>query len=306
MSGTGGHTPEHLPRADEIAVFRDTCAAMATTFGVQIAGVEAKYARQAAQAAFAEVQRLEGLLSRFVADSEIAQINALRPGQSVRVSSETIECLELAAAVHNATGGAFDVCYATPGRRPDCPPLVLDPASHAIGVREAGVVVDLGGIGKGYALDRMRDILQTWHIGAALVHSGQSTVLAIGAPAGQPAWRVGLRHPRSDAADLPLLELRDAALSGSAQVLHGPHIRDPRTGEPVDDARAAWAIAPTAAIADALSTAFMVLSPTEIAAFCGRRSDVTAILLPSATARAAELQTFGAAVTLAPDPNRSR
>ncbi len=280
--------------------WRFTHDAMACTFGVRIAGDDRRYAEQAAWAAFAEVARLEQLLNRFMPHSDIARINALRAGRSVRVAVETIACLQLAAAIHGDTNGAFDVAFrgrpgAATGEMPTSvsTPLVFDPDQHAVGVPADGVELDLGGIGKGYAIDRMAAVLREWGIHAALLDSGQSTVYALGRPGADASWSVALRHPDRPDEVLDTLELCDQALSGSGQRLHGGHIVDPRTGRPAEQHPAAWALAPTAATSDALSTAFMVLTEPEVADHCARHRDVAAILLRSA-AGAEELAYYGA------------
>jgi thiamine biosynthesis lipoprotein len=280
--------------------WRLTHDAMACTFGVRIAADDERYAEQAARAAFDEVDRLEQLLNRFIPHSDIARINELRAGESVRVALETSDCLQLAATIHDDTHGAFDVAFR--GRRRASPagaaarvnaPLVFDPVSRVVGVQADGVELDLGGIGKGFALDRMAAVLREWRIDAALLDSGQSTVYALGRPNRAGAWRVGLRRPERQEQALETLELCDQALSGSGQRLHGAHIVDPRTGRPAEQHAAAWALAPTAAVSDALSTAFMVMTPAEVAGYCERHGDVGAILLRPAAA-GEELLYYGA------------
>jgi len=269
--------------------------AMACTFELYLVGVGARYARQAAEAAFEEVDRLEQLLSRFIPHSDIGQINALQPGSAIRVSPETIECLQLAAEVHQQTGGAFDIAFRSQPRiGPDGPsPLIFDPTQSAIGVQRTGVVLDLGAIGKGYAVDRVAALLREWKIPAALVHSGQSTVYALGRPPTGDAWRLTLRSPDEQGDALGTLALTDEALSGSGQRLHGGHIRDPRTGAPATAYSATWAVASSAAVSDALSTAFMLLTPAEVATVCGRQRDVSGILRPTTAQTGRELLCFG-------------
>lgn len=263
--------------------------AMACTFELLLPGCDAAYARRVARAAFDEVDRTEQLLSRFIPHSDVARINRLAAGQSVRVSLETAECLQLAAQAHTLTGGAFDIAYRS-RRRLDSggsvpSPLVLDPATHAVGVQVAGIDLDLGGIGKGYALDRVVAVLHDWGLPAALVHAGQSTVYALGTPPAHTAWHVNLRNPEQPDRTVDRVALHDAALAGSGQTLHGRHIRDPRTGQPPATVNEAWAGAPTAALADALSTAFSVMAPADIAALCARTPGVSAILrLPQGAA----------------------
>jgi len=281
----GGPTPGRLHRFEH--------EAMACVFEVHIQGADAGYARHAAQAAFQEVDRLEQLLSRFVPHSDIARIASLEPGRSLPVSVETIDCLRLASEMQAETDGAFDVAFRSAGPRPrDLPPLVLDPANHAVAVQVPGVSLDLGGLGKGYAIDRMAEVVREWGISAALLHAGQSTVYALSATADEAGWRVGLRTPDDYGNVFGEITLGNRALSGSGQRLHGRHIRDPRTGRPAEQAQAAWALAPTAAMADALSTAFMVPSPVEVERVCGRLPGVSAILL-CARDGGAEVLCFG-------------
>lgn len=285
-------------------VFRLEHDAMACTFGLDIAGADQGYAAQAARAAFDEIDRLEQILSRFIAHSEIAQINALTPGRSIRVGPETIECLQLASQVYAETNGAFDISFRSQRRAGGAdrmsgpPPLVFDPVSHAVGVQVSGVVLDLGALGKGYAVDRAVAILREWGITAALVHSGQSSVRALGHAPDAPAWRLALRDPDDDAATLATVSLCDRALSGSGQRRHDRHIIDPRTGRPADAVRGAWAVAPTAALSDALSTAFMIMTADEIEHLCRQRGDVSAILRPQ-TPSGQGLVCLGARVELA-------
>jgi thiamine biosynthesis lipoprotein len=252
--------------------------AMACTFALYLPGGDARYAQSAAQAAFDELDRVEQLLSRFIPHSDIARISALEPGQSVRVSPETIECLQLAAEVYTATSGAFDIAFRCRRAAPAAP-LVFDPTARAVGVQAARVSLDLGAIGKGYAVERVVAVLREWGLKSALVHSGQSTAYALGAPPGGASWRIALRSPDQSAA-LGALDLTDAALSGSGQLLHGGHIVDPRTGQPADRYGATWAIAPSAALSDALSTAFMLMPPGDVRELCAHWPGVSAILLP--------------------------
>lgn len=269
------------PQANIPKLHRFEHDAMACTFALYIVGGLGKYARQAAQAVFAEIDRLEQLFSRFVPHSEIAQLNDLTPGKSLTVSPETAECLQLAAEICRDTRGAFDVAYRT-NRDNDAASgpavLVFDPAAHAVGVQVAGVDLDLGGIGKGYALDRAVTLLKEWDISTALLHSGQSTVYALGKPPRTDGWTIHLRRPEPQAPAWATVTLADAALSGSGQYLRQRHIVDPRAGHPVGSAAAAWARASSAALADALSTAFMILTPDEISSYCADRPDVSGIV----------------------------
>lgn len=268
--------------------------AMACTFEVRAIEEDAEYARQAADAAFAELDRLEQELSRFVPTSDIARINSLRSGQHVHVGADTIACLRLAARVFADTGGAFDVAFASrQALPPGIKPLELDPRERTITVRADGVQIDLGGIGKGYALDRMLEILRDWRIRATLVHCGQSTVAVLGRPQETADWLLGIRNPLKPDQVLGRVRLRDAALSGSGRALHGDHIIDPHSGQAALDKLGAWALAPSAALADALSTAFMVMADDDDVAACCQRQAHIGALLCAENAGVADLRRFG-------------
>jgi thiamine biosynthesis lipoprotein ApbE len=165
-------------------------AAMATVFEVHCVHADARYAAQAAQAAFALVDRLEREMSRFIENSDISRINHLAAGQSTRVSPTTLECLEIAWHVYGLTGGAFDVSVGSGLER-----LLLEPDGFAVHARQEGARLDLGGIGKGYAVDRMAEVLSEWEIPRALVHGGYSSVLALEPPPEEEGWPLTFRAP---------------------------------------------------------------------------------------------------------------
>jgi thiamine biosynthesis lipoprotein len=293
---------------------RFTHDAMACTFELALVCEDATYAGQAARAAFSEIDRLERELSRFIPTSDVARINALHTGETIRLGIEAVECLQLAARICADTNGAFDVTYASsccteppasavgddrlktgPTASRSTALLELDPKSRCVRVQAEGVRVDLGGIGKGYAIDQVLPILRDWSIDAGLIHAGQSSVYALGAPPGAGHWRVALRDPVNHDEALEHVSLSNAALSGSGRLLHGDHIINPRSGRPVVDRLGAWALAPSAALSDALSTAFMVMSASEVADYFRVHPEITALLLV-AEGGARKLVRFGAGV----------
>jgi thiamine biosynthesis lipoprotein len=160
------------------------------------------------------------------------------------------------------------------------------------------VQVDLGGIGKGYAIDRVVASLRDWSIDAGLIHSGQSSVYALRNPPGCEQWSIALRDPANHAETIGRAALKDAALSGSGRALHGDHIIDPRSGRPVTDRLGAWALAQSAALSDALATALMVMSPQEIERYCHTRPGISALVVFEAAGTRRELR-FGPGLVLA-------
>jgi thiamine biosynthesis lipoprotein len=184
--------------------------AMATMFEILIAEAD-QAARGAAEAAFVEIDRLERLLSRFMPYSDVSRINAAEPGKAVVVEIETAECLQAARHMWERTDGAFDVTAGSPLR--GSPPASLPLRGHgekgAVGMKriaidadtmsvsrlDASVRIDLGGIGKGYALDRAADLLAEWGVGNVMLHGGTSTVRAIGHRPGRDGWQADLRNP---------------------------------------------------------------------------------------------------------------
>lgn len=152
------------------------------------------------------------------------------------------------------------------------------------GEKDTGsLTLDLGGIGKGYALDRTLDVLSDWGTERALVHGGTSTAVAKGTPpvglGKVKGWPVGIGGDWKCPNTPKKFFLKDRALSGSGTEIKGYHIFDPRTDKPAKGHRAVWVSHPSAAAADALSTAFMVLNTEEIRIFCEKHTDVWALVV---------------------------
>ena len=289
--------------------------AMATTFEVIVVYDDDRYARQAAQAAFDEVDRLEGELGRFIENSDITRINNLPANQPLQLGLDAFECLQLSCRIYAETNRAFDItigsllsCWRNEDETLRTPSqeelelarqhtgthfIKLDEAEHTAELLADGVQVDLGGIGKGYAVDRVDELLREWSIDIALVSGGYSSVLALDGPPGRDpilqkdgkmgtrtkGWPLTLSNPGNRKQVLARPYLQNRALSGSG-IQKGQHIIDPRTARPVKGKFAAWASASNAATADGLSTAFMVMRPDEIGRYCSRHPDVSAIIMP--------------------------
>lgn len=280
--------------------------AMNCVFGVTISGHDRDYARQAAGAVFNEIDRIEKFLSRFIFESDVGRINMLKPGQGVKVSPETMECLLTALWVYESSGGAFDItlgpvveCFRGRGGKlldPDkdhlrrasemvgMDRLELDPDNLNVAVKDDGcsngVLVDLGGIGKGYALDRSAELFADWDVENVLIDAGGSTVLGLGFPGEeQSGWKVGVGGDWGVRAGMESIVIKDRALSGSGTEIKGEHIIDPRLLKPGRTNTAAWSVCPSAAVADALSTAFMIMKIDEIEGFIVRIDEIEAYIV---------------------------
>jgi thiamine biosynthesis lipoprotein len=243
--------------------------AMTTVFEVIVAGQEREYARQASAAAFREIDRIEKLLNQFDAGSDAGQVNLLEPGEKVRVAIETIECAEQAVWAHGATGGLFDPTVGSGFQG-----LEVDRENFSIGwSAQAGKPaprLDLGGIGKGFAIDKAAEVLAEWDVKEAVINGGTSTVLAVGRK-----WKLGVGEPWKP----QTLLLEDRALSGSGTEVKGAHIINPQTGKPARRHLAAWAVHPSAAVSDALSTAFMMMEKEKIEQLCAKNKGTLAFVV---------------------------
>lgn len=274
--------------------------AMGTTFEVVVPGPDAQSAREAAQAALEKLSELERDLGRLIPLGEAAEPRPLAVGEDVPLGVVGLACVRLAQQIYAETDQAFDVtvgalmqCWRKPDGSPREPGaeeltralertgmelLPVNVARRTLSSTAEGVIVDLGGIKEGCALDVAGGMLEHLRVSSALIRAGAGSVLGIGAPEGSDGWAVELRHPAA-AEPLPRIRLRDLALGCSGVSSPGRLIIDPRTGKPAEGKLAAWAAAPSAAEADALATAFMVMSPRHVEAYCRGHPDVAAVLV---------------------------
>jgi thiamine biosynthesis lipoprotein len=272
--------------------------AMATVYELYIASADHDYASQAARAAFDLIDRLENELSRFIPNSDISRVSQLAAGEATRVGAAALECLLIARHMFELTGGRFDVSIGT-----GLLSLEIDAEASIVRSTRSGVRVDLGGIGKGYAVDLIGELLEEWELGEALVHGGFSSVLALEGPSGAAGWPLTLSDPNRPSRVLTRLNVHQAAL-GASGIRKKDHIVDPRTGVPVRGRLASWAAVPrpvtgsgspgdgprlaAAAVTDALTTALMMLSPEEIGELCKRSPGLEAWILPEPIGSASE------------------
>ncbi|HBT22066.1 MAG TPA: hypothetical protein DEA68_05480, partial [Verrucomicrobiales bacterium] len=224
--------------------------AMATVYELYIVDEDKDYARAGAQAAFAEVDRLELEMSRFLSNSDISRLNAAEVGETVDLGLDTFECLRRAREMHEKTGGAFDIsvgalyaCWLDEDRKLRKPSedeieqaheltgmkhLEIDDEDFCAKVLTDGVQFDLGGIGKGFAAEKVSELLRDWSLEQSLVLAGASSVLCVGVPEGMSGWPMKLRNPEKRTEVFARFDLKEGAVSGSGRQ-KGQHIIDPRS-----------------------------------------------------------------------------
>jgi thiamine biosynthesis lipoprotein len=260
--------------------------AMNTVFDIYVCHADGEYARQAAQAAFEMCDVLEGKFSRFIPNSEISLLNASAAQDYVAVSLEVYECIEISNRMSKETAGAFDptmtpALLKTNDSEDELPIgmdfVELDKTEHSIRFVVPGIMLDLGAVGKGYAVERMAGVLKEWEIGSAMISGGLSSICTSAAPAGLKGWAVAIRHPLTKKI-VNELEISNICLSGSG-LEKGNHIIDPRTGRPATNTLAAWCMTKSAAVGDALSTAMMVMSIDETRQYFKRNPEQGGLLI---------------------------
>jgi thiamine biosynthesis lipoprotein len=257
------------------------------------------------------VTALEDQMTVYRDHSEISRINTKAAIQPCVVEPRLFGLLQRCVALFEETGGAFDITagplvklwgfHVRQGAFPATEQiqatqaivgsqhLELDPETLSIQFGKPGIELNLGSIGKGFALDRCAEVLESADIDDYLIHGGHSSILARGSRLAEtpPGWIVALRHPLRPDKRVAEIRLQDKAIgtSGSGNQFfyhHGKrygHVLDPRTGRPAQGVLSATVLSPNAAQADALATAFFVLGVEAARAFCEDHPELGAIFL---------------------------
>jgi thiamine biosynthesis lipoprotein len=300
--------------------------AMACRFEVTLSGEDGRFV-PLARRALDEVERIEAALTLFRESSELVRVNRAAAASAVEVGKDLFAVLRLARALHAATEGAFDVT-ATPlsrcwgflrreGRLPAAEEIEraracvgmqhveLDEERKRVRFTRAGVELNLGSIGKGYALDRMSRSLRRGGVRHALLSAGGSSVLAVGGRDG--GFAVDLRSLQLDGRPLARVRLREGALATSgageqffeSQGKRYGHVLDPRSGWTASGTLSATVITSSAAAADALSTAFLIGGSDLARRYCAAHDGVLALVTPEGEARPRISGRFAGAVLAA-------
>jgi len=262
---------------------------MGTVFEIAAYDQTSQHASDALESAFQEIVRVDNLLSNYKTDSALSKLNRSAHFHAEKVPSDLYRVVEESVRFSRLSGGKFDISIAplvdlwkaaiagegTPSlarqqAARDCvgyEKIELTPPDQ-ITFHSSCMQLDLGAIGKGYAVDRAAQVLHSSGIRNALINAGGSTILAIGSPPGQSAWLVHLRDP-SHKVD-PQVMLKDESVSTSEQTApsllgdnSAGHIIDPDTGKPLRTGFAVSVMAQTGTVSDALSTTSLLLGPAK-------------------------------------------
>lgn len=295
--------------------------AMACEFEISFNMHQYPQAGSGAMDAFELIAQLEAQMSVYREDSEISKINQGGTGGPIIVEEHLYRLLKLSIEIYESTNFAFDMTagqlskvWGFESRNGKLPHrqsiaesldrvgsnyLTLSDGDRSIRISKDGVLINLGGIGKGAALDRAGNLLSSREIGDFIIHGGKSSVLAFGesvhsltdsndtGSTRSCGWKVGVSHPTLPDTRLAEVVLRNQALGTSGSGRQGffhqgkryGHIIDPRTGWPASHFLSTTVISPSAALSDALATAFFVMTLEEVDAFCESHSHVSAIIV---------------------------
>jgi thiamine biosynthesis lipoprotein len=299
---------ESTTRQSQPAMYQEARRLMWTKFEIIAYGPDRTRLAEAAEAAFEEIDRLDRQMSNYSETSELTYINRNAAREDVIVEKGLFDLLKLSLDYNRETGGAFDITvgplmrawgfFNDSGRVPEAKELAsvvarvgskhvnLNERARTIRFDREGVELDLGGIAKGYAVDKAAGILRESGVTSALITSGSSSICAIGAPPKQTAWRIEVSDPTDRSQHLTTIDLKDESISTSG--CHEKtfkvggktycHIMDPRTGHPIEGMLGATIITPLGVEAEALSKATMLNGIAWTKQLAKRRADVRAIL----------------------------
>jgi thiamine biosynthesis lipoprotein len=282
-----------------------TDAIMGTRIYVELWDENSDHGGAAIDAVMAEMHRIDDLMSHYKPESQLSQINAHAAQEPVKVDPELFDLIKLSTHYSEITEGAFDITYASVGylydyRRHIKPTeeqikaalpgvnwrnMLLDQEHHTVRFERPGMRIDLGGIGKGYAVDRGIAVLQARGITHAVVTAGGDTRI-IGDHMGRP-WLVAIRHPDDRDKVVTRIPLSDAAMSTSGDYeryfdekgVRYHHIIDPHTGHSASKVRSATIIGPTATQTDGMSKTAFVLGPEKALEIINRMPEYDAVFV---------------------------
>jgi thiamine biosynthesis lipoprotein len=289
------------------AIIRRSQLLMGTVVQITAVGPSDELASRAASVAFAEIRRLEGLLSTWIPTSELSQVNAAAGMKPIRVSPESLTVLLWSLAIAQWTEGAFNIAIGpavaawSMTDEPRIPnevelarlkPLLdlthvsIDEQAGTVFLTEPGMRIDVGGIGKGYAADRAVAAMKAAGATAGVVALSGDIKTFGEMPDGRP-FLFGIRHPRIEGALLARVDIRDEAISTAGDYerffekdgVNYHHILDPHTLQPARACQSVTVVARHGVVADGLDTGIFVLGPERGIELVERLPDVDAVIV---------------------------
>jgi len=265
---------------------------MGNRFEISVLADDEVYANICIDTAVGEIQRVERLLTTFSDDSDTNRINSLAGLRAVKVEREVIELINRSRRISDITQGAFDISYGSIDKKlwnfdkemkslPDAVTarrsvrlinyknVIVDEKEGTVFLKEKGMRIGFGGIGKGYAAEKAKNILQKMGIGSGIVNAA-GDLTAWGFQANRQPWTIGIADPDVKHHPFSSLNITNMAIATSGNYekyveIDGKkysHTIDPKTGLPVSGIKSATIIAPNAELADALATPVMVMGIT--------------------------------------------
>lgn len=294
-------------------IFRENASVMGTALEVTVDAATEGEARAVFLSVEREMRRIEEQMSEWLETSPVSAVNRAAGERDVKVPKELFNVISAAVKVSELSGGAFDVTWASmrglwdfrPGheRVPgpeevkariglvDYRDIVLDPAESTVFLKRKGMAIGLGGIAKGYAVDKAMELVLKSGITNAIIKAG-GDMRVQGSGNGKAGWDVGIQDPRDRRRLMARLTLTNVSISTSGDyerffVKDGNlyhHIMDPRTGYPAREARSVTVIGPDTMTTDALSTAIFVLGPKKGMELVEKLAGIEAIIVDSSGA----------------------
>jgi thiamine biosynthesis lipoprotein len=274
--------------APSVIRYEGTRYSMGCAYAIVAYGEDGAALPRIVEEAFDEVDRLDRLMSHYKPESPLSRLNQTAAAAAVSIDPELFAIIAESMRYSRESDGAFDITvgplmkawgfFKGEGRMPDARELdavrqrigyhhvILDERAHSVRFDRPGIELDLGGIGKGYAVDRVVDLLRARHITAALVSAGGSTIYALGTPPGEDGWSVSVQDPLHADKTALTLRLKDRSLSIAGRseksfevngVVYS-HIMDPRTAKPVQGMLTVAVLSATGTAGDALDDVLFV------------------------------------------------
>jgi thiamine biosynthesis lipoprotein len=282
---------------------------MGTRFEITAVASSQPIAKEAVMAGISEIERIESMISSWQSDSETSMINENAGNQAVKVSDELFQLIKRSIKVSEITNGAFDISFASIGKlyvfdgeehelpaendrrlsveKIDFKKIILNEESQTVLLKESGMQIGFGGIGKGYAANRAKEVMNAIPGVVGGVVNAAGDLMIWGTNGKTNSWPIQISDPKDIEKSIAWLEVNDASVVTSGDyekyfTYNGSryaHIVDPLTGLPTTGIKSATVICPDAELGDALATAMFVMGPDDAIDFINRVKNVEALII---------------------------